>query len=138
MNIIETSYPNVLPDNIDQSKIVLSDKIIKHVYPLFDEVHINKVNENKELKKELDVKIGKVKEEKIELENMIANYNKKKKIKKLLERISKLISSGLVYDNNMKMETVVLLKIVNKLSEEKLDKQLSETMRTISKRFSRT
>ena len=138
MNIVETAYPDIVPENIEQSKVELSNKIIKNVYPLFDEVHINKVNENKDLKKELDKKRLQVKEEKEELEEMIKDYNKKKKIKKLLERLSKLVSSGLVYDNNLKMETIVVLKIINKLPEEKLDEQLSNTMRTISKRFSRT
>jgi len=137
MNITETAYPDIVPGNIEQSKVELSNKIIENVYPLFDEVHINKVSENKDLKKELEDKKSQVKEEKEELEGMIKDYNKKKKVKKLLNRLSKLISSGLVYDNNLKMETIVLLKIINKLSEEKLNEQLSNAMKTISKRFSR-
>ena len=137
MNITETAYPDIVPGNIEQSKVELSNKIIENVYPLFDEVHINKVSENKDLKKELEDKKSQVKEEKEELEGMIKDYNKKKKVKKLLNRLSKLITSGLVYDNNLKMETIVLLKIINKLSEEKLNEQLSNAMKTISKRFSR-
>ena len=138
MNIVETAYPDIVPSNIEASKVELSNKIIKNVYPLFDEVHINKVSENKDLKKELEDKKSQVKEEKEKLEEMLKDYNKKKKVKKLLERLSKLVSSGLVYDNNLKMETIVLLKIINKLSEEKLDEQLSNAMRTINKRFSKT
>jgi hypothetical protein len=137
MNITETAYPDIVPGNIEQSKVELSNKIIENVYPLFDEVHINKVSENKDLKKELEDKKSQVKEEKEELEGMMKDYNKKKKVKKLLNRLSKLITSGLVYDNNLKMETIVLLKIINKLSEEKLNEQLSNAMKTISKRFSR-
>ena len=138
MNIVETAYPDIVPGNIEASKVELSNKIIKNVYPLFDEVHINKVSESKDLKKELTDKKLQVTEEKEELEEMLKDYNKKKKVKKLLERLSKLVSSGLVYDNNLKMETIVLLKIINKLSEEKLDEQLSNAMRTINKRFSKT
>jgi len=138
MNIVETAYPDIVPSNIEASKVELSNKIIKNVYPLFDEVHINKVSESKDLKKELTDKKLQVTEEKEKLEEMLKDYNKKKKVKKLLERLSKLVSSGLVYDNNLKMETIVLLKIINKLSEEKLDEQLSNAMRTINKRFSKT
>jgi hypothetical protein len=64
-------------------------------------------------------------------------YKRKKKVTKLLDRIEKLITSGLVYDGTLKHETIVLLKIVDKLEEDKLDYHLHATLQTISKRFSR-
>ena len=138
MILIETEYPDIIVENIDKAKVILSDKIIKNVYPLFNEVHISKTNEHKDLEKEYTNKKIKLKQEKELLENLINEYNRKKKVKKLLNRISQLVTSGLVYDNNLKMETIILLKVADKLSSEKLDFQLSETMKTISKRFSRS
>lgn len=137
MNIVETNIPNVVPDNIPKSKEVLADSIIANVYPLFNEIYNTRVDEIETLKKQLSNKKEIVKKHKTTLEHYMAEYKRKKKISKLLDRIEKLISSGLVYDGTLKHETVVLLKIVTKLSEEKLDYHLKDTMRTISKRFSR-
>jgi ATP-dependent Lon protease len=137
MNIIETNIPNVVPDNIPKSKEVLANSIITNVYPLFNEVYNTRVDEIDTLKKQLDNKKELVKKHKTTLEQFMNEYKRKKKVSKLLDRIEKLISSGLVYDGTLKHETVVLLKIISKLSDEKLDYHLKDTMRTISKRFSR-
>jgi len=137
MIITETNIPNVVPDNIPQSKTVLADNIIANVYPLFNEVYSTRVDEIDLLKKNLNVKKEMVRKHKIALEQMMFEYKKKKKVAKLLDRIEKLITTGLVYDGTLKHETVILLKIATKLSDEKLDYHLKDTMRTISKRFSR-
>jgi len=138
MEIIETQYADVSIENIDKAKLILSDQIIKNVYPLFDEIHLDKESESNDLEKKYLSNKSKLKKEKEILEGLIKDYNKKKKVKKLLNRISKLVSSGLAYDNNLKTETIILLKIINKLPEEKLDFQMSEVVKTISKRFSRS
>lgn len=137
MNIVETNIPNVVPENIPKSKTVLADNIIANVYPLFNEVYNTRVEEIDLLKKQLDKKKELVHKHKITLEQLMEEYKRKKKIAKLLDRIEKLISSGLVYDGTLKHETVVLLKIITKLSNDKLDYHLKDTLRTISKRFSR-
>ena len=137
MIIEETTIPNVVPENIDSAKTVLAENIIENVYPLFDEVYNTRVEEIDDLKKSLEKKKDLVHKHKVSLEQMMAEYKRKKKIAKLLDRIEKLITSGLVYDGTLKHETVVLLKIATKLSEEKLDYHLKDTLRTISKRFSR-
>jgi len=137
MNIIETNIPNVTSDNIPQSKTVLANNIISNVYPLFNEVYTSRVDEIELLKQALQKKKGLVQKHKVALEQMMAEYKKKKKIAKLLDRIEKLISTGLVYDGALKHEMVILLKIATKLSDEKIDYHLKDTLRTISKRFSR-
>jgi hypothetical protein len=68
---------------------------------------------------------------------MMKQYNQKKKVSKLLTRLEKLVDSGLVYDGHLKSETIVLLKIIDKLSDEKLNHHLSETLKIIGKRFSK-
>ena len=137
MIIEETKIPNVQPDNIDESKILLANNIIKNVYPLFNEVFNSRVEEIKEMKDVLVTKKVEITERKDELQEMMDKYSRQKKLAKLLDRIEKLISSGLVYDGTIKHETVVLLKIVHKLSNEKIDYHLRETLQAISKRFSK-
>jgi hypothetical protein len=138
MNITITEIPDVNVDTLDQSKIILADNIVKNVYPLFDEVFNSRISELDELQQNLQAKKIQVKEEKDNLQSMVDSYNKEKKIAKLLDRIEKVISSGLVYDGSLRSEMVILLKTINKLSDERLDYHLKSVMSTISKRFSRS
>lgn len=136
MNIINTKIPDVTKENIDQSKLRLSDNIIQNILPLFDEVYKSKIEELKKSKNELKLKKIQVIENKEELQNQLNNYNKKKKVEKLVYRISKLINSGLVYEGSLKRETIILLKVVNKLTNEKIEHHMLETLKLINKRFS--
>jgi len=137
MNVETTTIPDVIPSNIDSSKIVLADSIIRNIYPLFDEVYKGKLKELEDLNEELKRKKEQVRQEKQKLENLVAEYKRKKKITKLLDRIEKLVNSGLVYDGSLAHETRILLKIIMKLPEDKLDYHQRETLRLISKRFSK-
>lgn len=137
MNIVETNIPDITVGNIDEAKLVLSNRIIESVYPLLDEVYSDQLSEIEGLRTQLKDKRKEVQESKTNLENLISDYNRKKKVKKLVDRISKLVSAGLVYDGSLKNETVILLKVVEKLPENKLDEHLSRMVKLISKRFSR-
>lgn len=136
MNIIETEIPDVAIENLDQSKIILANNIIKNVYPLFDEVFNTRLNELDDFQQILKDKKRQVKEEKDNLQGMVYVYNKSKKVAKLLDRIEKLVTSGLVYDGSMRSEITILLKVINKLTDEKIDYHLKSVMSTITKRFS--
>jgi hypothetical protein len=135
MRILETTIPDIHTGNIDKSKLRLAEKIIKNVYPLFDEVYSDKLSLLVRSKKELKVKRQKVLDAKNVLEQYINEFNRRKKAKKLLEKISKLVSLGLTSDGTSKNEMVVLLKIVDKLPNDKLDEHLNKTSRIITKRF---
>jgi len=137
MNIIETTIPDVTIENIQENKVLIADNIIKNVYPLFDEVYQAKLE--KVIKLRNKVKDGKLKmkEEKNTMEKLIHTYKKEKQIAKILERINKLISAGLTYDPSLKHETVILLKIIDKLPKEKLEQQFSKVSQLLSKRFAR-
>lgn len=137
MNIIETEYPDITESNIEESKVTLANNIIKNVYPLFDEVYGQKLTEVSKLKRAISKKQQQVEENKKHLEIMMSQYDKKKKVSKLLTRLEKLVDSGLVYGGHLKGETIVLLKIIDKLPDDKLDYHLSETLKTIGKRFSK-
>jgi len=137
MIIEETKIPNVTEENIEESKLILSENIIQNVYPLFDEIYSSQVEGIDASNKNLEIKRDKVIQEKNELQVLVDAYKRKKKVAKLLSRIEKLITSGLVYDGALKHETIVLLKICDKLTDEKIDYHLRETLQTIAKRFSR-
>jgi hypothetical protein len=134
--IIEyTKIPDVTEENIDHSKIVLADSILSNVYPLFDDIYNGYLTSTKSLYSEYNQKKSEVQESKKKLESLMVELKRVKKVSKLLDRISKMINSGLVYDGNLKHETVILLKVVNKLSDDKLDVHLRNTLKTITKRF---
>lgn len=135
MNIVETSVPDVTKENIDRTKLDLSERIVKNVYPLLSEIYHEELSRVRELEKELKRKSRLIRESKESIEGRIEFYNKKKKTKKLVDRISKLVSSGLVYDGVLKSEVVILLKVIESLSDDKLDHHLKQTLRMISKRF---
>jgi len=137
MNIIETNIPDVTPDNLDQSKLTLANNIIHNVYPLFDEIYTEKVDQVDDLKREIKTNREKMKSQKDSIEKTMIEYKRQKKISKLLERLDKLVSSGLVYDGTLKNETVILLKILPKLSNKQIDDHLDQTLQKIRKRFSR-
>jgi predicted Holliday junction resolvase-like endonuclease len=138
MKIIQTKIPDVTKDTIDQSKVVLADNIIQNVYPLFDEVYQGKLSYINDIKKSLSQKKSELAKKKQNLEQLMTDYAREKKVSKLLSRIEKLVDSGLVYDGAIKSQTIVLLKVINKLTNEKLDHHLTETMQIIRKRFSRS
>jgi len=137
MKIIETKNPDVTEYNLDESKITLANNIIKNVYPLFDDVYTEKVSQLKKLNMLYENRKAKVIENKKHLELMMRQYEQKKKVSKLLTRLEKLVDSGLVYDGHLKSETIVLLKIIDKLPDDKLEHHLSETLKIIGKRFSK-
>jgi len=137
MNIVETNIPNITHKNFDQSKTNLANSIIENVYPLFSEVYTIRTEEIEDLKKENIKKKEITATIRVNLENLTKDSDRQKKIATLLGRIEKLINAGLIYDSSLKNETTILLKIINKLSDEKIDHHLKETLQLISKRFSR-
>lgn len=137
MKIEETPIPNVLEENIEDSKLILANNIIENVYPLFDEVYSSRIEEIDNVKKDLDIKKQQVRVQKEELQVLMNEYKRKKKVAKLLDRLDKMVSAGLIYEGSIKHETIVLLKVANNLSDEKIDYHLRSTLKTLSKRFSR-
>lgn len=137
MKIEETNIPNVIEENLDDSKISLANNIIENVYPLFDEVYGGRIEEIDHIKKDLDLKKQQVRGQKEKLQGLMNDYKKKKKVAKLLDRLEKMITAGLIYEGPIKHETTVLLKVANNLSDDKIDYHLRSTLQTLSKRFSR-
>jgi predicted Holliday junction resolvase-like endonuclease len=136
MNIVETSIPDVTKYNVNKSKEVIADSIIQNVYPLFDEVYQAKLDQVTSLRNKITSGKKNMGTQKETMQQLLHQYRKEKKVSKLLERIEKLVQSGLTYDGTMKHEMVILLKIIDKLPEDKIDFQMSKTMQILNKRFS--
>lgn len=137
MIITETNIPDVTYETLDQSKLSLANGIINNVYPLFDEVYTSKNDQVDELKSQITSNNKKLKAEKQTIEKTMIEYKRQKRVSKLLQRLEKLVSSGLVYDGTLKHETVILLKILPKLSNEQIDDHLRKTLQVIKKRFAK-
>lgn len=137
MNIVETAIPDVTKRNISRNKELIADNIIQNVYPLFDEVYQAKLEQVARLKRQIKTGKDQMSTQKETMQQLMHEYKKEKKISKLLTRIEKLVQAGLTYDGTMQHEMVILLKIIDKLPEDKLDFQLSKTMQVLSKRFSK-
>ncbi len=135
--IIETSeYKDINVENIDLAKLTLANKIIAQVRPLVDDIFLEKSKQIKKIESEIGNKKIIVGQLKIKLEKKIALYNKKKKVVKLLERIEQLNSFGMLY-GELKNEIVVILKVLDTLDDNKLNKYLQTTMEIVNKRISK-
>jgi hypothetical protein len=137
MNIIYTNIPDVNEENISETKLRIANSIISTIKPLFDETFKSREKEESSIGNKLKAIRTKLEEEKVDIEKILLDYRKKQKISKLLERIQKLISYGLTYDSVSKNEMVIMLKILDKLPEKKLDEHLSKTSTLLEKRFSK-
>jgi len=134
MKITVTNIPDI-SKNINQAKADLGNRVIENISPLLDEFYVSKQSEYTELKNTLNSLRQDVLEKKTMLENHISQLEKKRKIKQLLEKISRLVTAGLGYDSSFRNEVIVLLKVLDNLPEQKLEFHLRDVTKTISKRF---
>jgi hypothetical protein len=138
MRIIETPIPDFHEESIDKSKVLLGQKIIDNISPLLNQAYLAKVEYKKKLQEEIKTEKKKIDDAKREVQQIINDYNRKKKVARILDRINKLVETGLIHDSQLRHETVILLKILDKLPEDKLDLQLNRTIEVLNKRFSRS
>mgnify|MGYP001267581140 CR=1 FL=1 len=137
MKINITNIPDVNTENLDLAKVELANKVIRKFYPIVDKVYNDRVLKIKKLELLLQKNNVKINKEKSESEKLLIDYKRKEKIKTILERISKLVSSGLINETSAKKEMIVVLKNLDTLSDEKLNLYLSETLKILDKRFSK-
>jgi len=136
--IFETQIPDITEVSIDQSKVLLAQNIINSISPLLNETYSSKMEYKNKLQDDIKASKKKISEEKSGVESILSDYNRKKKIARILDRVNKLVETGLIDDSQLKHETVILLKILDKLPEDKLDLQLNRTIEVLNKRFSRS
>jgi len=137
MKILQTKIPDVTINNIDESKMILANSIISNVYPLFNDLHKGKEKDVIKYEQNLSKLKSVLKHEKDSIKGLLVRYSKAKKISKILDRIKTMVKAGLINDGALRHETVILLKILERLPTEKLDEQLNKTMLLLNKRFAK-
>ena len=135
MRIIETDIPDISNKNIDESKVKLAEDIIKNVNPLFDDLLQEKLEALTDAQISLKQKTKQIAEKKKKIEILFQEQKRKQKVKKLLDRIEKMVDTGIVNQGNMRSETVVLLRVVDNMDDDKINYHLTNTMNILTKRI---
>jgi len=135
MRIVDTGIPDVHSSNINKVKENLANKVITRVSPLFEEVSVTRNEDVVSMKKELKAKRIDVIAKKRELEGLQESYKKNKSIKQLLNKLAVLVNSGLLYDPSLRNQTVIMLKVMDKMTNEKILDHVLEMSVLIKKRF---
>lgn len=137
MKIIITDIYDITPENVDQEKVAIADNVLNQVGPLFER-EIKGIQEGQEnlvqQKKQIGVALLKVKNN---LQDLQVEFNRETKRKKLLHRIRQLMDVGLTSDSSLRSEIIILLKVIDKMEDDLLDKHIESMIKTISKRFSK-
>jgi hypothetical protein len=132
MEIVRTDVTDINYDNIDLSKIQFADDIIKVISPLFIKIRDNKSLLIEDLEKEFmkkKINIGLFKKEAKEFND---KYRKEKEKKQTLDKLLKIVDSGLIKDE-LKSEFRVFLKVIDTLSSEEIDSYVNRTIQIKSK-----
>jgi len=136
MRIIETNINDIPNVSSDEVKVKLANEVIDYIQPIFNKDYNKKINEIKTLKKSLIDKKEKISKEKIELEGLLQILSRKDKERQLLNKMGKLIQTGLIQES-MKTEMSIMLKSFENMKEEKITSYLNETIRILSQKFAK-
>jgi hypothetical protein len=133
MKITETTVPDVTEKNIDQRKVELADIVTSSFGSLLGDMHEKKSKEEEDLTSKIEVNKERITNEKVEVQSLIDDYEKEKKVKKALEAVSKVDPVKLEYNRSLKSEIVVFLRIIEKLSSEKISSYLQDITKVSNK-----
>ena len=137
MNIETLALPDITINNIQESKLLLADSIIENIYPLFDNVYMEKKNKIQELNDNLKKRDNIIIKKKESMEQFLKDYQREKLISKLLSEVENLVNAGLVNDSGTRHQVIVLIKNLDKSSEERIKARILDIKRVLGKRFSR-
>lgn len=136
MKIMTSDILDISKENIDSVKTTFADDIINFFRPIVQDYEDEKIKKLSVVKNEIKNLKARLASEKEKINGMLSEHKKQEKISKLLGRIDKIVDTGLTYGST-KRELVIVLKILNKLPEEKIDVQLRNMMTILSKGLSR-
>ena len=133
MKIIETTIPDVTEENLNQKKVQLADVIVSSFQPLLGEMQVKRSKEEEVLISEVESNKQRISKGKDEIRALLNDYEREKKIKEALEVVSKVDPVKLEYNRSLKNEVVVFLRIIEKLSLEKLSSYLQDILKVSDK-----
>jgi len=129
MKIIETSVIDIHEGNVNERKLELANVIISTFRPLLDKLQVEKSEEEKNLTSLVEANSKKISNEKAELQTLLKTLEKEKKLKNTLEVLWKVDPVKLEYNRSLKNEMVVFLRILEKLSPEKISSYLQDILK---------
>lgn len=132
----ETNISDVNDKNIDESKLRLAENVINTIYPKFEKKCSEKNNELEHLKEDLYNKKIEINNRKEHLQNLLEDFDRRKKVLKLVNRIERIISAGAASDGSIRHEMIVLLKVCETMNDDKLERNLERTKKILKKRYS--
>lgn len=136
MEVKFTNIPDINDTNIDEAKVDFADNIIEQTYPLFDN-ELSRVSEQLEIiKEEIKYRDKRIKQEKDELSQLLYEFESKKKVLGLVNRIERLIGLGAGTDGSLRHELIVLLKVCDTMKDKSLDDNLQRLKSILKKRYS--
>jgi len=134
MRIITTNIKDKDNEDLSQNKINLANKIIKLVSPLLDQVYNEKINTIKKLKEDYLIKKQEVLSEKKVIEKLATDFERRKKVKKLIGNFSQLFSLKVI-TLHTKNEIVTILNTVDELGNDKIDFYIKESDKMLVRRL---
>ena len=137
MKITETDIIDVTEENVDKRKVELADVIVSKFEPLFRDMYDKKEEVIKSSDSELERNKQKISKEKDEIKSLLNDYERRKKLKKALDIVSKVDPVKLEYNRSLKNETVVFLRVMEKLSPEKISSYLQDITKISNKTISK-
>ena len=136
MKIIETTVPDVTEKNLDEKKVELADMVVSSFESLLGNLHVKKSKEEEDLTSKIEANKERISKQKSEVQSLINSYEREKKAKKTLKVLSEVDPVKLEYNRTLKNEVVVFLRIMEKLSAEKLSTYLQDITKVSSKTIS--
>jgi len=124
MKIAETCILDISED-VAKEKVALANDVIKLVGPILREDFLLRSKRIREVKKEIVSVKKQLQETKNALETIAKEYKRRKKVREVLQWIEKLPLKSV--SKSLRNELVVLLKVVETMSEDKLDRYLART-----------
>jgi hypothetical protein len=131
------NLPDITNNNIQESKLLLANSIIENIYPLFDNIFMEKKNKIEELSTDLKKRDSILSKKKTFVEQLIKDYQREKLVSNFLSEVENLVHSGLVNDSGTRQQVIVLLKTLDKLSEDKIKNMIFDAKRVLGKKFSK-
>jgi len=137
MLISNLGIPDSTVKDIDEYKTRFADDIVSAMIPFVNKEVSEKLENLKKLRKNVKRKSNQIILLKKQIDSTRRVLDRKRKVKILLDRASKLVALKALDDDNVKREMTVMLKIIDDLPEEKIDFYVSEMMRIITNKFSK-
>jgi hypothetical protein len=133
MKITETEIIDLTEENVDERKVELADIIVSRFEPLIKDVYTKKEEIISNTDSKLETNKQKILKEKNEIKVLLNEYERQKKLKKVLDTVSKVDPVKLDYNRTLKNDIVVFLRILEKLSVEKMFSYLQDVIKISNK-----